>query len=288
MKDWWRSFLNFEIFSFGPYHFTPRHVLVFLLALAVTRILSGVLRVLVVRYERRNNLDRGSAMAVYQLSKYLLYILAIVFTLDLMGIKITLLLASSAALFVGIGLGLQATFNDIVCGVILLFERTIKVNDVLLINNEIGLVRKIGLRTSLIETREGFRVIVPNSKFVTDQVVNYTHFRHVARFDIAVHASYDSNVDMVRTLLRQCAASHKSVLKEPAPFVTLVDFGDRGLHFKLWFFTEDVFNVSLIRSDIRYEIYKKFTAHGISFSLPQRELYITQRNPSLEGETERS
>lgn len=277
MKNWWQQFLDVEIFSIGTYQFRPRHLLVLLVALVLTRILSAFLRVAVLRYEKRNNLDKGSARAFFQLAKYLLYTLALVFTLDLLGIQITLLLASSAALFVGIGLGLQATFNDIVCGIILLFERTIKVNDVLLVQNEIGLVRKIGLRTSLIETREGFRVIVPNSKFVTDQVVNYTHSRHVARFDISIHVSYESPVERVRMMLKQCAAAHPSVLKEPAPFVTLADFGDRGLHFRLWFFTRDVFNVSIIRSDIRFEILKTFAQAGISITLPQRELFVTQK-----------
>ena len=269
--------MGYEIFSYGSYHFTPKHILIFLIALAVTRVLSGILRVLVIRYERRNKLDKGSAMAAYQLSKYLLYILSIILTLDFMGINITILIASSAALFVGIGLGLQATFNDIICGVILLFERTIKVNDVLNINNEIGKVKKIGLRTSIIETREGFKVIVPNSKFVTSEVINYTHNKNIARFDIVVHVSYDVSIDLVRTLLRQSASEQESVLKNPAPFVTIWDFNERGIQFKLWFFIEDVFNVSIIRSDIRYNLWKKFTQNQISFSLPQRDIILSYK-----------
>ena len=266
--------INYEIFDFGKYTLTIRYILVVLIALFVTRLMSAILKFFVFRYERKRNLDKGSSYAFYQLTKYLLYIFSIIFTLDLVGVQITLLLAGSAALFVGIGLGLQQTFNDLVCGILLLFERSVKVGDIINVDNEVGMVKKIGLRTSIVEKRDRIQIIIPNSKFVIDKVINYTHNNSTAGFDIIVNIAYGTDLQQVEKILMECALTDEDVLPDPEPFVSLVEFGESALKFKLWFFSENIFAIGVTRSRMRFRIYDEFRKHGIVIPFPQRELHI--------------
>lgn len=269
-----KQLINYEIFDFGKYTLTFRHIVVVIIALSVTRLLSAMLKFFVFRYERRRNLDKGSSYAFYQLTKYLLYIFSIIFTLDLVGIEITILLAGSAALFVGIGLGLQQTFNDLVCGILLLFERSVKVGDIINVDNEVGMVKKIGLRTSIVEKRDRIQIIIPNSKFVIDKVINYTHNNNTAGFDIMVHVAYGTDLHLVEKILMECALVDEDVIPDPEPFVSLVEFGESALKFKLWFFSENIFAIGVTRSRMRFRIYDEFRKHGIVIPYPQRELHI--------------
>ncbi len=191
-----------------------------------------------------------------------------------LGIRVSLLLAGSAALLVGVGLGLQQTFNDLVSGLILLFEGNVRVGDIIEINTLIGRVIAIGVRTSKVETRENVTIIVPNSKFIVDNVINWSHNKKLTRFTITVQASYNSDPGIVRQSLMKSVKQHRDVVDKPAPIVRLQDFGEIGLHFDLLFWTHNIWRIESLKSEIRFSILKDFKENNITIPFPQRDLHI--------------
>ena len=269
------EFLQFALIETKDFDVTVFEVLIVLLLLISTVLLMRVLkRVFRVR-EKRKEFDPGRSHAILQILKYVAFITAILVSFEIIGIKITLLLAGSAALLVGLGLGLQQIFQDIMSGIAILFEGSLKVGDIVQIQDDlIGRVIEIGLRTSKIETRDNIIMVVPNSKFVTDIVINWSHIEKKTRFHIDVGVAYGSDVEKVSRLLLQCAEDIKKVSIAPAPFVRFNDFGSSSLDFQLYFWTTETFQVEYIKSEIRYKIDAAFRANGVHIPFPQRDIHI--------------
>ena len=226
-------------------------------------------------YFKRQKVDYGSQFAINQLLKYFIYIVAGLLALESVGIQPTVLLAGSAALLVGIGLGLQQTFNDLISGIILLFDRTVEVGDfVQLENNLIGVVRKIGIRTSVVETRDSISVIVPNSKLVGEQVVNWNHSDDKARFAVGVGVAYGTDTRLVKELLLRIARKNPDVLPDPEPFVRFINFGDSSLDFELHFWSTQFMIIENVKSDLRFNIDDAFRQHNIAIPFPQRDVWM--------------
>ena len=253
-------------------------VIVAVLIIMVGKLIEWVLTQLIMyNLYRKRKVDMGGQFAVNQLIKYIVYFLAIIFAMTALGINMTLMLGGAAALLVGVGLGLQQTFNDFFSGLVLLFERTVEVGDMLDMNGEVGRVTKIGLRSSLIEKRSFESIIVPNSKLVNDVVNNWSHFTDKVRFQINVGVAYGSDTKLVKELLLQAATEHPLVIKNPKPWVRFTDFGNSSLDFQLLFFASNFDIVEDIRSDLRFRIDALFREHHITIPFPQRDLWI--RNP---------
>ena len=178
-------------------------------------------------------------------------------------------------MLVGIGLGLQQTFNDLISGIILLFERSVEVGNVVELNGGmIGTVRRIGLRTSLIETRENISVIVPNSKLITDIVTNWSHNDDKARFLIQIGVAYGTDTQLVKKLLLKIARDNVYVLSNPGPTVRFTNFGDSSLDFNLIFWSRNFLVIEDIKSDLRFEINQVFLDNKINIPFPQRDVWI--------------
>ena len=205
-------------------------------------------------------------------------VLAIILAIESVGIDITWLIGASAALLVGIGMGMQQTFNDIISGIIILFEGTIEVGDVLEIDELVGTIREIRLRTCKIETRESIVVIVPNSKFVTSNVINWSHNNKTTRFNVEVGVAYGSDVGLVKKVLLECADKHGEVLKKPFAFVRFEGFGESSLDFRLFFWTNRIWEVENIKSDLRFMIDDRFRESGITIPFPQRDVHFYPNN----------
>jgi small-conductance mechanosensitive channel len=185
------------------------------------------------------------------------------------------LIAGSAALLVGIGLGIQQIFNDIASGLFILFERNLKVNDVVQIEeNIIGRVLSIGLRTSKLETRDNIIMIIPNSKFISDNVINWSHIEVKTRFKVEIGVAYGSDVELVKNVLLECAKQHKDITNKPQPFVRFNDFGDSSLDFQLFFWTRKAFRVENIKSDLRFQIDIEFRKNDIIIPFPQTDVHL--------------
>jgi small-conductance mechanosensitive channel len=223
----------------------------------------------------RKGIDSGKGHTVFQIVKYFIWVIALVLILSNLGLSVNVLLAGSAALFVGLGFGLQSLFNDFVSGLIILFEGTIKVNDIVeLENGIIGRVQEIGLRTSKLLTRDNIVTIIPNNNFVGKNVINWSYNEHKTRFKVNVGVSYGSDVRLVEKVLIECASDHPKVYAEPKPFVYFNDFGESSLDFSLFFWIDDSFWVEKVRSDLRFSINQKFKENNIEIPFPQRDLHI--------------
>ncbi len=272
------EFLEFHLLETTDFDITVYEILIVLLLFIATILLMRVLKRVLRARESRKEFDPGRSHAILQILKYVLYIAVILISFEIIGIKITLLLAGSAALLVGLGLGLQQIFQDIMSGIAILFEGSLKVGDIVEIqNNIIGRVIEIGLRTSKIETRDNIIMVVPNSKFVTDIVINWSHSEKRTRFHIDVGVAYGSDVEKVTRLLLQCAEDLKNVSNSPAPFVRFNDFGNSSLDFQLYFWTTETFQVEYIKSEIRYKIDAAFRANKVQIPFPQRDVHIKSK-----------
>jgi small-conductance mechanosensitive channel len=227
------------------------------------------------RLEKRKRLDYGAANSIYQIIKYIIWVIVVAFVLQTIGIDVTVLIAGSAALFVGLGFGLQNLFNDFASGIIILMERTTKVGDVLqLEDGSVGKVVNIGLRVSEIKDRNNIINIVPNSKLVNDKVINWSHTEDLTRFNVAVGVAYGSDVKLVHDLLLKSADKHENIALNPAPFVRFSDFGDSSLMFELYFWTSDSFMVENIKSEIRFSIDQLFREHDVVIAFPQLDVHL--------------
>jgi small-conductance mechanosensitive channel len=191
------------------------------------------------------------------------------------GVQLSLLLAGSAALLVGIGLGLQQTFNDLVSGLILLFEGSINIGDIVELDNGlVGRIAEVGLRTSKVETRDAIGIIVPNSKFINNNIINWSHNRSLTRFMVQVGVAYRNNPRHVEAILLTVAQAHIEIAKSPGPNVRLKDFGESGVMYELLFWTYSAWRIEFIKSELRYVIFEKFQEEGIEIPFNQYDLNL--------------
>ncbi len=218
--------------------------------------------------------DKLKFNSIFKFIKYLVYLLVILFTLRAGGVDITLLITASAALFVGLGLALQGLFQDIIGGIFIITDKSVQVGDIVESEGKVGKVLEIKLRTTRAITRDDRVIIIPNHKFMSDIVYNYTQNSNVTREEIKVGVSYGSDIQLVTAILLSCLIEEKDVLKNPEPFVLFDDFGDSALLFSLHFYITDSFKALRIRSRIRYTIVSKFREENIQIPFPQRDIHI--------------
>ncbi|MEM0994598.1 MAG: mechanosensitive ion channel domain-containing protein, partial [Bacteroidota bacterium] len=235
-----------------------------------------ITRLALLNYYRARGVNIGDQYAVNQLIRYFIFFLACIAALNSLGLQLTVVWGAVAALLVGVGLGLQQTFNDWASGIILLLERTVEVGDIVQVEDGlIGTVRKIGLRVSRVETLQNISILVPNSMLVNDKVINWSHFDNKARFVVKVGVAYGSDTQLVKTLLLETAQENNYVMKYPDPFVRFVDFGASSLDFELHIWSQAFRQIEDIKSDLRFAIDAKFRVNEIE--IPFQQVDVWQR-----------
>ena len=269
-----QEFLELELLHIGNYVISIFTIVRILLIILVVYIMLWIIKKALFRKDIMRKFDTGTTFAIYQIIRYTVWIIAFGLILETIGIKVTVLIAGSAALLVGIGLGLQQTFNDVISGMILLSERSIKIDDILEIDGDIVKIEDIGLRTSKGLNRDQISIIIPNSLITTNKVINWSHQTTHNRFKIQVGVAYGSEVDLVIKLLKESALEHKNVDQNDGVDVMLLNFGDSSLNFQLLFYSQEIFRIEGIKSDIRKCIVRKFQENGIVIPYPQRDLHI--------------
>lgn len=279
--------LNYSLFQIngeeGSFNFRVTSILSVILILLLARLIAWVVtQVVLYSYYQQQKIDPGRGFAVNRLITYFIYVIAIFLAIDNLGIEMTVLWGGIAALLVGIGLGLQEIFRDLVSGIILLFERTVTVGDIIDLGDGPGRIERIGLRTSIVHTREDTMAIVPNSKLISSNVVNWTHGNRKARFSIKVGVAYGSDPRLVRDLLLHAAQDHPLVERHSNPFVRFVAFADSALLFELFFWSRSLMNIEDVKSDLRFEINDQLIGNEISIPYPQIDVNIKQ--PDSTGE----
>ena len=268
------TFLDFELLSIGDNKIKIFTLLAVLLIYIATKFIVWLIKKALFRKQESAKLDIGNTYALYQIIKYIIWVVAIGLLLETIGIKVTVLVAGSAALLVGLGLGLQQTFNDIISGIILLSERSIKVGDILEIDGDVVKIQSIGLRTSEGLNRDDISIIIPNSLITTNKVINWSHQSQLTRFIITVGVAYGSDVDLVIQILKDSALEHPDVTNNDALDAWLLDFGNSSLDFQLLFFSKNIFRIEKVKSDIRRIISRKFTENNINIPFPQVDVHF--------------
>ncbi|HIE74306.1 MAG TPA: mechanosensitive ion channel [Flavobacteriales bacterium] len=272
------NFFNFEIFHFNNHSLSIFEISSIAVIFMITKLILWLISKAIFNKTKLHNLDKGSAFALFQIIKYLIWIIAITLMLEALGIKVTILLAGSAALLVGIGLGLQQTFNDILSGIILLFEHSVKVGDILEIDGDRVTIQEIGLRTSKGMNVRQIVVIIPNSLITTNKVINWSHQTQKTLWNIDIGVAYGSDVDLVIQTLEESAVEHLEFSECEFKEVRFVNFGNSSMDFQLFFYSKNIIGIEKVKSDIRKIIYKKFNENKITIPFPQMDLHIKSKD----------
>lgn len=270
-----QEILNFEIITIGSVTITVAKLLVVAIIALVTVVFLSLLRRTIERPKLiLSSIDQKRRHSIFLIAKYFVWVISIVIMIESLGFQINVLLAGSAALLVGIGFGLQPIFADLVSGLFLLFEGTVKIGDVIEADGVVGKIHQINLRSTEVRTRDNMIIIVPNSKFVVEKVVNWSHNAESVRFYVDIGVAYGSDVEMVMRVLKEEMDRNSGIERTPGSFVRFTSFGDSSLDFQLIFWTNDPFNVENLKSDLRRAIHARLKAEKIEIPFPQRDIHI--------------
>ncbi len=262
-------------FSVGEKRVTVGLVLLALTLLCGALFVSWLLqRVLDEEVYPRRKVEPGVGISINRLVQYAFALLGFLLAVSALGVELQNFTILAGAFGIGIGFGLQNIVNNFVSGLILLFERPIKVGDVVQVDGEWGQIRKVGLRATVVETFDQSEVIVPNSDLITGKVTNWTLSDKMSRLVIPVGVAYGSDVPLVMRLVLEASTENPLVLTEPASQVFFMGFGNSSLDFELRAWIGDITLRFRVRSEIHQAIDRKFREHGVEIPFPQRDLHL--------------
>ncbi len=277
--------LDYPIFKIGDFKFSFYHIIVILTVLFSARISVFFSKLYLLKRLRVNPAhDEGNEYIYTQLAKYVIYVFAFLFCFQALDIPLTNLFIGSTAVLVGVGLGLQDAFRDLIAGFILLLEGNIRVGDVIKISSTsdqdelVVRIKKINIRTTQIQTWEGNVLVIPNTLLTREKVENWSHGSKLTRFIINVSVAYGTNTELVKDLLKEAANSHPKVKKTHQIIVRLADFGENGLELELIFWADQHWDVKTYKSEIRFEIDRLFRKNDIRIPFPQRTLHMPSQD----------
>jgi len=275
---------NYPLVSLGPAMISIAVVLKSLFLFWVLFIIaSRVTAFLQERLATTTDIDPSLSFALTRFLKFFLFTLGVLITLDTAGVKLSTLTIFGGALGLGLGFGLQNIANNLVSGIMLLLDRSIKQGDVITVGDSYGWVVKLHARYIVVRTRDGVEKLIPNANLIASEITNWTHSDRAVRLHVKVGVAYKTDPFKVRELLLHVADNHERVLKYPQPNVLFVDFGESALEFELRLWINDPQEgIENMRSAMRFEIWKVFKEHGIEIPFPQRDLHIKSETVTLE------
>ena len=273
IRDWFKAlFFGLEI---GQFRISLARILLgivlFIALLFSTRLLQRWLRERMLQQPR---LDPGIANSIDTVVGYVGIVLAALLAISYAGFDITSLAIVAGALSVGIGFGLQSIVNNFVSGLILLIERPIKVGDRIVVGDQQGLVKRISVRATEIETFDRASLIVPNSELITGRVLNWTHRDSLVAVNVKVGVSYAADPEQVLAVLLKCADAHPDVLRVPAPSAALESFGDSALMFNLRVSLPEIAKAADVQSQLRVALFKALREAGIEIPFNQMDVNL--------------
>ncbi len=264
------------LFSIGEASFSAAGIVKLLVFLVLTFWFSRLLRrFLGRRFLPRFGVEKGAAYAIGNLASYLFITGGLLIGLQTSGIDLSAITVALGALGVGIGFGLQTIVSNFVSGLILLMERPIQVGDRIQIGDLHGQVTRIRPRATDVLTNDNIAVIVPNSEFISNQVINWTHTDPKMRIRVPVGVAYGSDVETVRKALLEAADAADGVLKDPKPNVRFTSFGDSSLNFEVLVWTTELIQRrGECISRVNFAIHAALERHGVQIPFPQRDLHV--------------
>ena len=269
-----KAILDYRLFEIGTYSLHVHQLLVVAGIVLMSRFILFLLK----RWINRNKkLDEGAKYSILQLAGYTIIVIVLLAGITALGFDLSVLFVGSAALLVGIGFGLQGLFKDFISGIIILFDGTIKVNDVIEVDGIVCRVKEIKLRTTAVMTREDKFIILPNSVITEGKVVNWTYSHQTSRFEIQINLAYDEDVPAAMELLKEVTLRHPAVSRKPAPSIRLTEFGNSAIEITIMFWCDEVFRVENIKSEIRVAIFKALALHNIPIPFPQLVIHTQKK-----------
>ena len=270
-----RKVFGLTLFTIGQTPVTLTSLIMFFFFFLLFIFLSRwITRMLGTKILSRLHIDEGTRYNLERVSYYTLVIISAIMAFQFIGINLTGLAVIFGLLSVGIGFGLQNITSNFISGLILLFERPVKVGDRITVGNAEGDVIEINIRSTTIRTVNNIDIIVPNSEFISEKVVNWSHGDKKIRVDINVGVSYNSDLDTVIRCLREVAEENGQILKTPEPLVHLVEFGDSSWNMQLRCWIADPKYHPALRSAINCAIVRKFRENNVEIPYPQRDLHV--------------
>ncbi len=292
-KEVWESFKAFlqnvtdwigePLFKLGEAQISAGTILYILVAFVLLSFFSKKLKNLLVnKIFSRTGMERGASISIGNLSRFFVMILGALVIIQTAGINLSALTVLFGALGVGIGFGLQTITDNFISGIIILFEKPIKVGDRIALDDVNGNVMNISIRATTILTNDNVSIIVPNSEFISGRVINWSHNDRNIRFRIPVGVSYNEDPVLIKKLLLEVAEENPSVLKTPKPDVFFDEFGDSSLNFLLGVWTSEYTDrPAPFKSDLYFAIFEKFKEHNVEIPFPQRDLHIRSSSVDL-------
>ncbi|MBN2403847.1 MAG: mechanosensitive ion channel [Spirochaetes bacterium] len=242
---------------------------------------SRLKNIIIYKMLAKSSIEIGVRIAVASIIRYIILAIGFIIILQTAGINLSSVTVLFGALGIGIGFGLQNIANNFISGLIILFERPVKVGDRIEVSGITGDVINISMRATTILTNDNISIIVPNSEFVSSTVINWSHTDKNVRFNFPVSVSYREDPENIKKLLLEVAEENGGVLKYPQADVLFSEYGDSALVFNLRVWTTTYINrPGVLKSQLYYDIFKKFKEHGVEIPFPQRDVHIKDYPPA--------
>ena len=275
-----RTVIEEPIISFGEIEITPAILLtatlIILIAYGISRLLQRMLRRGVFE---RIRLNEGSQSAICRLLHIITMCIGVFIAIEYTGINLTTLAAVSAVLLVGIGLGLQTITHNFISGLIMLFERPVQEGDFVEVGGVQGSVQAVNAYSTKVETLDHVTIIVPNSKFLSENVTNWSFQESKVRIHVSVGVSYGADVELVAETLLEVGRAHPEVLSDPEPQIQFLSFGESSLNFDLLVWIVDPTRQYFVISDLNFAVVQAFRERDIEIPFPQRDLHVRSAVP---------
>lgn len=284
-ETWWdrvKAVWDQNLFTVGETEIKVSQIVIAILVIVVGLVLSKLLtRILRNRLVHKFKLNASAALAVEKLAFYLLAIVVVLIGMQTVQIPVTVFTVMGGAVAIGVGFGAQNLFNNFISGLILLFERPIRLGDLIEVDGEIAEVREIAGRCTHVRRSDGVDVMVPNSILLENNVVNWTRRDRMIRTSVSVGVAYGSPTRRVAELIGEAVEAHDKVAQHPAPIILFTEFGDNALAFEVHFWAEvrQFMDLRVVRSDLRFAIDDLFREAGITIAFPQRDVHLDTIKP---------
>lgn len=273
----WYEFLSevlrFQILEVGDHAVTVQRVLLFVIVLVITSFMARAVRTLMSQ-RWLTRMEPAPRYVLARILQYVVWLIGFVIALEALGFSLTTLTVVAGALGVGIGFGLQSVVGNFVSGVVLLFEQPIRIHDRVTVESVEGNVVGINFRSTTIVTNDNISIIVPNSQFINNSVINWSHGDPKVRIHVPVGVAYGSDVALVTETLLAIARETEGVLERPEPEVRFKEFGDSSLDFELLVWTDKAPLHLQLKSRLNYGIDAAFRRNGIQIPFPQRDVHL--------------
>ena len=260
--------------QWGDFNVTIVDMLIIILVVVAAQSFIWFLRVVLGRVFRKTNIEEGKQFMILRLLRTLIYGISVAIALETIGADLTLLWASSAALLVGVGIGLQNFFNDVISGFVLLFEGGVRVGDELEVDGMLVRVERIDLRSTRVITRYGNLIVMPNGLISGQTVRNFSQGDTASMLELNVGVAYGSDVKSVERILVDCANAEALVIRKKETAALFQDFGDSSLDFSVYFWVDQPWSRRIIASNIRFRVDEAFRQEGIRIPFPQRDVHV--------------